>query len=94
VPSLRRWSREGFGLDVTELTPIHHGADTAAEVWNADNQYAVKWSSGGTTAAYETTAYLAGVGVRVVPAPVRTLSGELWSQPDVKRLSLVRRARR
>ena len=88
MPPLRRWIREDFGLDVTELTPIHHGADTAAEVWNADNRYAVKWTGGGTTAAAETTAYLAGVGVRGVPAPVRTRSGELWSQRDGKRLSL------
>lgn len=88
MPSLRRWIREDFGLDVTELTPVHHGADTAAEVWNADDRYAVKWSGGGTTAAPETTAYLAAVGVRGIPAPVRTSTGELWSQRDGKRLSL------
>jgi len=56
--SLRGWIRDDFGLDVTELTQVHHGADTAAEVWHAlavaGDRYAVKWSSGGTTAAPET----------------------------------------
>ena len=87
--SLRRWIGEDFGLDVTELTQVHHGADLAAEVWNADDRYAVKWSSGGTTAAPEVTAYLAGAGVRGVPAPVRTKAGELWSERDGRRLSLM-----
>jgi spectinomycin phosphotransferase len=87
VRELRGWIRDDFGLDVTELTQIHHGADTAAEVWRAD-EYAVKWSTGGTTAAPETTAYLAEAGVRGVPAPVRTCSGALWSERDGRRLSL------
>jgi spectinomycin phosphotransferase len=87
VPDLRGWIRADFGLDVTELTQVHHGADTAAEVWRAD-QYAVKWSSGGTTAAYEVTAYLTEAGVRGVPAPLRTGDGALWSERDGKRLSL------
>jgi spectinomycin phosphotransferase len=89
---LRGWIRDDFGLDVTELTQVHHGADTAAEVWNAlavaAGRYAVKWSSGGTTAAPETTAYLAGVGVRGVPAPLRTTTGGLWSDREGRRLSL------
>ncbi|WP_328329618.1 aminoglycoside phosphotransferase family protein [Kribbella sp. NBC_00382] len=72
---------------MTELTQVHHGADLAAEVWRADD-YAVKWSTGGTTAAPETTSYLAEAGVRGVPAPVRTTTGHLWSDRDGKRLSL------
>ncbi|MEV8374365.1 aminoglycoside phosphotransferase family protein [Kribbella sp. NPDC056861] len=87
MPDLRGWIRADFGLDVTELTQVHHGADAAAEVWRAD-QYAVKWSSGGTTASYEVTAYLAEVGVRGVPAPLRTQAGDLWSERAGKRLSL------
>jgi spectinomycin phosphotransferase len=84
---LRRWIRDDFGLDVTELTQIHHGADTAAEVWRADG-YAVKWSTGGTTAAPETTSYLAEAGVRGIPAPIRTRTGALWSDRAGRRLSL------
>jgi spectinomycin phosphotransferase len=85
---LREWIRDDFGLDVTELTQIHHGADTAAEVWRADDRYAVKWSSGGTDAAPQATTYLAGSGVRGVPAPVKTRTGQLWSDRDGRRLSL------
>jgi spectinomycin phosphotransferase len=48
----------------------------------------VKWSGGGTTAAYEVTAYLAAAGVRGVPAPVQTTSGDLWSEREGRRLSL------
>jgi spectinomycin phosphotransferase len=85
---MRGWIRADFGLDVTELTPIHHGADTAAEVWNADDRHAVKWSTGGTDAGPRTTAHLAAVGVRGVPAPVTTTTGQLWSNREGKRLSL------
>lgn len=88
MPELRGWIRTDFGLDVTELTQVHHGADSAAEVWNADDRYAVKWSGGGTTAAHEVTAYLAAAGVRGVPAPVQSISGDLWSEHQGKRLSL------
>ncbi|GAA3555279.1 aminoglycoside O-phosphotransferase APH(9)-Ia [Kribbella ginsengisoli] len=87
MPDLRRWIRDDFGLDVTELTQIHHGADTGAEVWRAD-QYAVKWTTGGTTAAYEVTSYLAEAGVRGVPAPIRTPAGALWTTREGRRLSL------
>lgn len=87
MPDLRRWIRDDFGLDVTELTQIHHGADLSAEVWRADD-YAVKWTAGGSTAALETTSYLAEAGVRGVPAPVRTRTGTLWSDRAGKRLSL------
>ncbi|WP_433010291.1 phosphotransferase enzyme family protein [Kribbella sp. CA-294648] len=73
---------------MTELTQVHHGADAAAEVWNADDRYAVKWSGGGTTAGVETTAFLAAAGVRGVPAPVQTISSGLWSEHQGKRLSL------
>ncbi|MEV6410527.1 aminoglycoside phosphotransferase family protein [Kribbella sp. NPDC051718] len=72
---------------MTELTQVHHGADLSAEVWRA-GQYAVKWTAGGTTAAYEVTAYLAEGGVRGVPAPLKTRAGALWSDRDGKRLSL------
>jgi spectinomycin phosphotransferase len=85
---LRGWIRDDFGLDVTELTRVHHGADNAAEVWRADDRYAVKWSAGGTDAGPRTTAHLAAAGVRGVPAPVRTTSGDLWSKREGKRLSL------
>lgn len=92
--SLQTWVNEDFGIRLGSLDQIAHGADVAAEVWRgvaADgSQYAVKWSGGGTDAGPRATAYLASRGVRGVPAPVLTRTGDLWSQREGKRLSLVR----
>jgi spectinomycin phosphotransferase len=88
---LRLWLADDFGLDVRELAQVHEGADVAAEVWRAsgDVSYAVKWSGGGTDAGPRATAYLASKGVRGVPEPVRTLTGDLWSEREGRRLSVV-----
>lgn len=85
---LRDWVAADFGVELVELTRVHEGADLAAEVWNGDCLYAVKWSAGGTDAGPRTTAHLAAAGVRGIPAPVRTLTGQLWSTREGKRLSL------
>ena len=85
---LRAWLVEDFGLQVGELEEVHEGADVAAEVWRG-GAYAVKWSGGGTDAGPRATAYLASMGVRGVPAPVRTRSGLLWSEREGRRLSVV-----
>jgi spectinomycin phosphotransferase len=89
---VREWLAVDFGIELVELARVHGGADLAAEVWRgtaADgSRYAAKWSSGGTTAAYETTSYLAEAGVRGIPAPIRTRTGALWSDRDGRRLSL------
>lgn len=89
---MRQWVAADFGIEVVELTRVHGGADLAAEVWRgatgSGDGYAVKWTSGGTTAGVETSAYLADAGVRGIPVPIRTTSGALWSDRDGKRLSL------
>ncbi|WP_344112039.1 phosphotransferase enzyme family protein [Kribbella alba] len=88
-----QWISDDYGLEVTYLTPVDHGADVAAAVWQAQattgEGYAVKWSGAGTDAAPLTAAYLAGRGVRGVPAPLQTRTGDLWSKREGKRLSLV-----
>lgn len=88
MEKLRRWLGEDFGLEVGEFEQVREGADVAAEVWRA-GLYAVKWSGGGTDAGPVAAAYLANRGVRGVAAPVRTLSGDLWSEREGRRLSVV-----
>jgi spectinomycin phosphotransferase len=93
MTKLRQWISDDYGLEVTELTPVDHGADVAAAVWQAEattgDRYAVKWSGAGTDAGPLTAAYLASRGVRGVPAPLQTRTGDLWSKREGKRLSLV-----
>ncbi|WP_185448390.1 phosphotransferase enzyme family protein [Kribbella qitaiheensis] len=88
---LRLWLAEDFGFAVRELEQVHEGADVAAEVWRATGElsYAVKWSGGGTDAGPRATAYLASRGIRGVPSPVPTLGGDLWSEREGGRLSVV-----
>jgi spectinomycin phosphotransferase len=91
VEKLREWVREDFGIEVTGLVPVHHGADVAADVWQAqsgDTSYAVKWSGGGTDAGPTAAAYLAEQ-VYGVPGPVRTVTGGLWSEREGRRLSVL-----
>ena len=85
---LRRWLVDDFGLVVRELDQVHAGADVAAEVWRADDLYAVKWSAGGTEAGPRATAYLANRGVRGVSPPLQTRLGALWSEREGRRLSV------
>jgi spectinomycin phosphotransferase len=111
---LREWILADYGLGVVELTPIHEGADVAAEVWRASatavdqyaagattggvygggattgGVYAVKWSGGSTDAGTRATAHLAASGVRGVPEPIRTLTGEHRAHRGGRRLSLTR----
>ncbi|TCM51800.1 phosphotransferase enzyme family protein [Kribbella sp. VKM Ac-2568] len=87
-----RWVADDFDVELADLKPVHHGADVAAEVWQVSTatgeQYAVKWSGGGTDVAPKVTAFLVDSGVQGIPGPVRTRTGELWSVRDGKRLSL------
>ncbi|WP_238165598.1 phosphotransferase enzyme family protein [Kribbella caucasensis] len=101
---LREWILADYGIGVVELTPIHEGADVAAEVWRASttavdqhaggattgDQYAVKWSGGGTDAGTRATAHLSARGVRGIPEPIRTLTGEPHTHRGGRRLSLTR----
>ncbi|MEH1166809.1 aminoglycoside phosphotransferase family protein [Micromonospora sp. CPCC 205539] len=88
-----RWVRVDFGLDLTTLDEVTHGADQHARLWlgqTADGtRYAVKLSGGGTPAGLVVTAYLAGQGVPGVPAPLCTQDGRLSGDRDGRRLSVV-----
>ncbi|MEU8222721.1 aminoglycoside phosphotransferase family protein [Kribbella sp. NPDC048915] len=88
---MRKWLLADFGLDVVELTAVHHGADVAAQVWKAStatNTYAVKWSGAGTKTGHQVAAYLADCGIAGVPEMVRTIEGGLWSVHAKKRLTV------
>ncbi|MDG4781021.1 phosphotransferase [Micromonospora sp. WMMD961] len=85
--------RAGFGLSVSALEQVTHGADQHARLWLArtvdDGRYAVKLSGGGTAAGLVVTAYLADQGVPGIAAPLRTRDGGLFVDHDGCRLSVV-----
>jgi spectinomycin phosphotransferase len=88
-----RWVREDFGVQLSSIDRVGHGADTAAEVWRGiavdGSQYAVNWSGGGTDAGPLVTAHLAAIGVPGILGPTKTRSAQLWSERGGRRLSLV-----
>lgn len=65
------WVRADFGLDLTTMDEVTHGADQHARLWLAraadGARYAVKLSGGGTPAGLVVTAHLAGQGCRAFP---------------------------
>lgn len=83
----------GFGLSLSTLERVTHGADQHARLWLAravdGSRYAVKLSGGGTPAGLVVTAYLAGRGVPGIAAPVPTGDGRLSVEHDGHRLSVV-----
>ncbi|MFF5056040.1 phosphotransferase [Micromonospora sp. NPDC000663] len=87
------WVRTDFGLDMTTMDAVTHGADRYAQLWRAravdGTRYAVKLSGGGTSAGLAVSAYLAGQGVPGVAAPLRTRDGRLWADRDGRRLTVV-----
>jgi len=93
VERLQAWVREDFGVQLSSIYRVVHGADAAAEVWRGiavdGSQYAVKWSGGGTDAGPLVTAHLAATGVPGILGPTKTRSGQLWSEREGRRLSLV-----
>ena len=74
------------------MTPVGHGADTAAELWRAvapdGAAYAVKLSGGGTPAGDVVTSHLAAKGIDGVLAPLRTRAGRLAADHLGRRLSV------
>ena len=90
---LRVWVREDFGVELTSIDPVAHGADAAADLWRGASvegaRYAVKLSGGGTSAGLVVSAHLAEHGVAGAVGPVTSRSGRLWSERDGRRLSLV-----
>lgn len=93
MPSIVAWVGEDFGIELEKLDRVEHGADVAAAVWRgtaADGRaYAVKWSGGGSAAGLLVPALLASAGVQGITAPVRARSGELSTERDGRRLSVV-----
>lgn len=87
------WVRADFGLVVSAMDEVSHGADQHARLWLAQAsdgaRYAVKLSGGGTPAGLVVTAYLAAQRVPGIAAPLRTLDGRLWGDRDGRRLSVV-----
>ena len=90
---LRAWVREDFGVELTSIDRVGHGADTAAEAWRgvsaAGASYAVKWSGGGTPAGLVVSAHLAEHGATGVVGPMPSRVGRLWSERGGRRLSVV-----
>ncbi|MEU7751609.1 aminoglycoside phosphotransferase family protein [Micromonospora sp. NPDC049101] len=85
--------RASFGLRLSTMQRVTHGADQHARLWQASTvegaRYAVKLSGGGTAAGLAVTAYLAGQGVPGIAAPVPTHDGRLSVDHDGHRLSVV-----
>ncbi|MET8093662.1 phosphotransferase [Micromonospora sp. NPDC005220] len=85
--------RTSFGLRLSMMERITHGADQHARLWLAQaadgGRYAVKLSGGGTPAGLVVTAYLAEQGVPGIPAPLRSVDGRLSIDHDGCRLSVV-----
>ncbi|MEU8115620.1 phosphotransferase [Micromonospora sp. NPDC048947] len=83
----------GFGLRLSTVERVSHGADQHARLWLAraadGGRYAVKLSGGGTPAGLVVTAYLAGQGVPGIAAPLRSVDGRLSIDHDGRRLSVV-----
>jgi spectinomycin phosphotransferase len=87
------WVRSDFDVDLTTIDRVAHGADENAEPWRgvcADGSaFAVKLSGGGAPAGLVVSAHLAAHDVLGVVAPVPTRYGQLWSEHEGRRLSVV-----
>lgn len=85
--------QEAFGITLSSLEPVAHGADEAAQVWRGTDEngavYAVKLTSGGSSAGLTVPGELHRLGVSGVPAPLLTRDGHRWVDLDGKRLSVV-----
>src|SRR6478735_1774281 len=82
------WVGHDFGLRLTSLAAVPHGADRRAQVWRgtADDgsSSAIKLTSGGageeSVAGLLLTRHLAGSGVPGVPEPLAAADGRPWSE--------------
>lgn len=83
---------EDFDIHLTSVEPLGGGVDRLAQNFRGragDCAYAIKWSSGGTTAGLVVPGMLADRGAAGVAAPMHTRDGRLCSQRDGRRLSVV-----
>lgn len=87
------WVWGQFGLRLSSVDEVTHGADLRARLWRGETddgaRYAVKLSGGGTPAGLIVAAYLAERGVPGIAAPVRTHDGRLYDERDGYRLCVV-----
>jgi len=91
--TLRVWVRQDFGVEITTLSAVEHGADEAAQLWRGlgagGASYAVKLSEGGTPAGLILSAHLAEHRVAGGPRPLTSRTGQPWSERERCRLSVV-----
>jgi spectinomycin phosphotransferase len=81
---IRRWIRADFDVELASMEPVGLGSDTAAMLWRGfardGTVYAIKWTTGGSTAGYAISSHLAGLGIGGIVAPAHTVDGRPWSQ--------------
>lgn len=91
--TLSAWVQQDFGVEITTLSSVEHGADEAAQLWRgfrADGaSYAVKLSGAGTPAGLIVSAHLAEHGVAGVTRPLMSRKRQPWSEREHRRLSVV-----
>ncbi|GAA4351337.1 aminoglycoside O-phosphotransferase APH(9)-Ia [Angustibacter luteus] len=87
------WVAHDFGLRLSSLVAVPHGADRQAQVWRGTcddgSSFAVKLSTGGSAAGLLVTQHLAGTGVPGVPEPLTATDGRPWSERPGGRLSVM-----
>jgi spectinomycin phosphotransferase len=93
VRRLRHWIQDDFGFDLTVVEELTVGTDRDARSWRAvgdeGERYAVKLSSGGTSAGLLVPAHLARLSLPGVVSPLPTLGGGAWARHGEARLSVV-----
>jgi spectinomycin phosphotransferase len=91
--TLSAWVRQDFGVEITTLSSVEHGADEAAQLWRGSGtdggSYAVKLSGAGTPAGLIVSAHLAEHGVAGVTHPLMSRRRQPWSEREHLRLSVV-----
>jgi spectinomycin phosphotransferase len=81
-----------FDIHCDSVEPLGGGVDRLAQNFRGragSRAFAIKWSTGGTTAGLVVPGAMADRGVNGVAAPVHTRDGRLWSERDGRRLSVV-----
>jgi spectinomycin phosphotransferase len=82
-----------YGIRLVSLVDVHGGADAGVTLRRGETadgrSYAVKLSRNSMAAGLLVAAYLAGQGLRGVPAPLTTVDGQLWTDMDGAQLSVV-----
>ncbi|MTV26998.1 aminoglycoside phosphotransferase family protein [Nitriliruptoraceae bacterium ZYF776] len=84
------WLEADFDLHIVDAVPVDGGVDRDADLWRVRDaggeDFAVKWTSGGTAGGLALTRALVDAGVEGVVAPLPAEGGQLWSQRGGRRL--------